>query len=99
MIRKTTLLLTVPLDIWTFTLPVVAPCGTVVLISEFETTVNAALVPLKVTLGDPLSLLPRIITGFPTLAAVGRVSTNGRNPADSLKTVPPLRSPPPPVTP
>ena len=41
------MLLSVPLGIVTSTVPVVAPVGTVVLISDLETTVNFAAVPLK----------------------------------------------------
>ena len=40
--RKLTLLVDVPLGVVTLTLPVVAPLGTVVLISVLETTVNVA---------------------------------------------------------
>jgi hypothetical protein len=39
----------IPLGVFTFT----APVGTVVLISEFDTTANVALVPLNVTLVEP----------------------------------------------
>src|SRR5262249_27281271 len=91
--RKTTLLLSVPLGVVTWTLPVVAPVGTVVLISVRETTVNLAGVPLKVTLVAPVRLVPKIWTGFPTLAEVGFVSTKGPRPADKLKTVPSLADP------
>jgi Uma2 family endonuclease len=47
--RKGTLLESVPLGVVTLTLPVVAPDGTAVLISELETIVNAAAVPLNAT--------------------------------------------------
>jgi hypothetical protein len=43
--RKTTLLFSVPLGVVTSTAPVVAPLGTVVLISDFDTTLNVAGVP------------------------------------------------------
>jgi hypothetical protein len=43
--RKGTLLFSVPAGVVTVTVPVVAPEGTVVVISELETTVNAAAVP------------------------------------------------------
>lgn len=86
--RKTSLVTRVPSGVFTSTLPVVAPSGTVVLISELDTTVNVAWVPLKVTLVEPFSFVPRIMTGFPTLDVVGRVSTNGPRPTDRLKTVP-----------
>ena len=84
-IRKATLLTRVPLGVFTFTSPVVAPFGTVVLISEFDTT---ALVPLKVTLVELLRFVPRIITDFPTLPELGLVSTNGPRPTDRVKAVP-----------
>ncbi len=45
--RKDTLLESVPLGVITLTAPVVAPAGTVVAISELDTTVNLAAVPLK----------------------------------------------------
>jgi hypothetical protein len=44
--RITTLLLSPFLDVVTVTKPVVAPLGTVVLISVLEMTVNAAALPL-----------------------------------------------------
>ena len=47
-------------------LPVVAPVGTVVVISEAETTVNVAAVPLNVTLVAPVKFVPRILTAVPT---------------------------------
>src|SRR5258708_5747858 len=56
--RKFTLLVKVRLGVVTLTLPVVAPRGTVVLISVAETTVNVAAVPLKVTLVVPVRLVP-----------------------------------------
>ena len=45
--RKFMLLESMPLCVTTWTLPVVAPAGTVVVITELETTVNVAAVPLK----------------------------------------------------
>ena len=78
----------------TLTVPVVAPLGTVALISELETTVNVAAVPLKLTLLAPVRLVPRILTVAPTLPEVGCVSTNGPRCTDSLKTVPSLLAPP-----
>jgi hypothetical protein len=44
------LLLSISLGVVTSTEPVVAPAGTVVLISVFDATVKVAGVPLKVTL-------------------------------------------------
>ena len=86
--RKTTLLFSVFLGVVTVTKPVVAPLGTVVLISDFETTVNIAVVPLKVTLVALFKFVPRIVTAAPTLPEVGLVSTNGPSPTPRLKTVP-----------
>jgi hypothetical protein len=54
--RKATLLASVPLGVTTWTLPLVAPAGTVVVISELETTVKVAAVPLKLTLVVALPL-------------------------------------------
>jgi hypothetical protein len=48
--RKFTLLESVEVGVTTWTLPVVAPVGTVVVISVLEATVNVAAMPLKVTL-------------------------------------------------
>ena len=86
------LLLSVPLGVTTFTGPVVAPAGTVVVISELDTTLNLAAVPLKVTLVAPLRSVPRMVTDFPTAAEVGIVSTNGPRPTDRLKIVPDRKS-------
>jgi len=41
------------LGVVTSTVPVVAPVGTLVVIKDFETTLKAAAVPLKVTLVAP----------------------------------------------
>ena len=62
---------------------------TVVVISELETTVRVAAVPLNLTLDAPVRLVPRIVTTAPTLLEVGSVLTNGPNPVDSL-THPPV---------
>src|ERR1039458_879490 len=86
--RKRTLLERVPLGVTTWTFPVVAPAGTVVVIKELDTTVNVAAVPLKMTLVAPVRLLPRILTNAPTLPEVGRVVTNGPRPTERLKMVP-----------
>jgi hypothetical protein len=87
-IRKGTLLVRVPPGVVTVTEPLVAPVGTPVAISELETTVNAAAVPLKVTLLAPVKSVPRILTAVPTLPEVGSVFTNAAKPTDRLKTVP-----------
>ena len=63
--RKVTLLESVPPGVVTWTLPVVAPLGTVVVISEAETTVNVAAVPLKLTLVEPVRFVPRMSTPNP----------------------------------
>jgi len=73
--RKGTLLDSLWLGVSTLTVPVVAPAGTVVLISDFETTVNFAAVPLKRTLVVPAKFVPRIMTLAPILPDVGRVVT------------------------
>jgi len=69
---KGTLLTSVPLGVATWTFPVVAPAGTVVVISESETTVNVATVPLKLTLVAPVRFVPRISRAAPTAPKVGR---------------------------
>jgi hypothetical protein len=69
-------------------LPDVAPLGTVVEILEPDTTMNAACVPLELTLAVLFRLVPRMVTGVPTLPEVGTVTTNGVRPAARLKTVP-----------
>jgi len=86
--------LSVPLGVITSTGPVVAPVGTVVVISDLETTVKVADVPLNVTPVAPVRLVPRILTAARTLPEVGWVSTNAFRPTDRLKTVPPLLAPP-----
>ena len=97
--RKIMLLLSDRAGVVTTTLPLVAPLGTVAEISVFETTVNAAGVPLKLTAVALAKLLPRTRTFAPTWAEVGSVSTNGATPMDKLKTVPRLLAPPPLVVP
>jgi len=82
------LLVRVPLGIVTSTGPVVAPEGTVVLISDFETTANVAGVPLNVTLVVPVRFVPKILTGAPTAPEVIWVSTNAPRPEDRRNTVP-----------
>jgi hypothetical protein len=82
------LLDSVPLGATTLTAPVVAPVGTVVVISVAETTVNVAAVPLNVTLVAPVRSVPSIFTERPTLPDMGNVLTNGPRPIDKLNTVP-----------
>lgn len=64
----------------TLTLPVMARARTVVVISELEATLKVAEVPLNVALVAPVRSVPRILTGAPTLPAMGSVSTNGQRP-------------------
>src|SRR5471030_1921524 len=63
------LLVSVPPPVVTSTKPVVAPVGTMVVISDAETTVNVAAAPLNVTVLAPVRLLPRILTAAPTFPA------------------------------
>ena len=51
--------MSVPDGVLTLTLPLVAPTGTAVLISEIETTVNFAGTPLKLTWLAPVRLVPQ----------------------------------------
>jgi hypothetical protein len=88
------LLESVLLGVTTWTVPVVAPVGTVVVISELETTSKTAPTPLKLTLVAPVRFVPRSLTVVPTEPEVGSVSTNGPKPTDRLKTVPSLFAPP-----
>jgi hypothetical protein len=83
----------VPLGVTTSTTPLVAPAGTVAVISEADETVNAAEVPLKLTLVAPVRFVPRILTTDPTGPKVVWVLTNGPNPSERLKTVPQPSSP------
>src|SRR5580698_5619362 len=87
--RKGMLLESVPLGVTTCTGPVVAPAGTLVKIeAPEELTVNAAGLPLNVTLVAPVRLFPRILTTAPTLPEEVCVSTNGPRPTERLKIVP-----------
>lgn len=83
-----------PLGVFTWTGPVVEPGGTVVLISEPETTLKVAGVPLNVTLVVPFNLFPKIMTFVPTVPEMGAVSTQGSKPRDKLKMVPSPPEPP-----
>ena len=62
---KDTLLKSVPLAVTTWTSPVVAPTGRVVVISELDTTANVAAVPLKLTLVAPVRFVPRMLVAAP----------------------------------
>lgn len=92
--RKGTLLVSVPFGVTTVTLPLVAPVGTVVVISVLETTVNDAAIPSKLTLVAPVRFVPRMVTFAPTLAALGSVRTIGPSPTDRLNIVPMPSVPP-----
>jgi hypothetical protein len=85
---KGTLLKSVPLGVTTLTSPVVAPVGTVAVISELDATLKAANMPLKLTLLAPVRLVPRILMAAPTMLEPGWASTNGPRPTDRLKIVP-----------
>jgi hypothetical protein len=67
--RKGTLLDSVPLGVTTWTVPLLAPAGTLVPIKELESTSKSAAVPLKLTLVAPVRLFPRISTTSPTVPA------------------------------
>ena len=89
-----TLLLSTPVGVDTVTVPLLAPAGTLALISVSFTTVNAAAFPWKLTLVAPVSLFPRITTVAPTLPDVGSVCAKGPSPVDRLKIVPTFSGPP-----
>src|SRR5207302_3832005 len=91
----TLLLSFLPPEVVTVTVPLVAPPGTLVVISEAETTLNLAAVPLKLTAVAPVRLVPRMITFVPAAPDVGRVPTNGASPVAKLKRVPSVFFPPP----
>ena len=78
----------VPPAVTTWTVPVVAPVGTVVVIRDGETTANVAAVPSNVTPVAPVRSVPRILMAAPTEPEVVCVSTNRPRPMDSLKIVP-----------
>ena len=93
-IWKAASLASVRAGVFTWTLPVLAPVGTVALISVFETTVNFAAFPLKVTALEPVRLVPTMDTADPILPEPGWVFTNGARPIFRLKNVPMLLVPP-----
>jgi hypothetical protein len=82
------LLKKVALGVTTSIFPVVAPAGTVVVISVAETTVKTAGMPLKLTLVAPVKSVPRILTRLPIGPNVGTDSTKGFRPTDKLKMSP-----------
>src|SRR5258708_9085651 len=83
----TLLLSFLPPEVVTVTVPLVAPPGTLVVISEAETTLNLAAVPLKLTAAAPARLVPRVITFAPGAPDVGMGPTTGRLPAAKAKNV------------
>ena len=83
-----TLLESVLPGVTTLTSPVVAPAGTVVVISELDTTVKLAAMPLNVTLVAPVRLVPRMLTAAPTKRGGRLCFHNGPRPTDRPKTVP-----------
>src|SRR6185503_3679298 len=60
-----------PPGVVTLILPVVAPAGTVASMRVAETTVKAAVVPLKVTALAPVKPLPRTVTWVPAAPLKG----------------------------
>jgi hypothetical protein len=64
-------LLTVPPGVVTVIGPVVAPAGTLVMISEATSVVTVAGVPLKVTEVAPVRPEPRMVTEVPILPDAG----------------------------
>ena len=66
----------------------VAPVGTVAVISEAETTVNVAGTPLNDTPVEPVRSDPRTLIVAPILPEFGSIVTNGSKPTESLNTVP-----------
>ena len=88
-----------PLGVVSWTVPVVAPEGTVVMICDGETTVKAAEAPLKLTLVVPVRLVPRILIRAPTLPDPGSVSIKGPRPVSRRKMVPSFLEPPTRVVP
>jgi hypothetical protein len=69
--RKTTLLMRVFLGVVTWAVAVVAPVGTVVLISDFDTTVKFRRSPVKGNAAGARQLGSRIVMVAPTLPEVG----------------------------
>lgn len=60
-----------PNGVATLTVPVVAPTGTLVVISVSETTLKAAVVPLKLTFVAPVRALPVKVTAVPSVPLAG----------------------------
>ncbi len=68
---KLVVVLTLPPLVVTFTLPVVAPVGTVAVICESLTTANVAAVPLNVTAVVCVRPVPLMVTTVPTGPLLG----------------------------
>ena len=68
---KLAALVVVPPGVVTLIFPVLAPEGTLVVISVSETTLKVAEVPLKVTAVAPVRALPVTVTAVPTAPLVG----------------------------
>ena len=66
-----------PPGVVTWTLPVVAPTGTVVVISVAETTSNTVGVPLKLTPVAPARSVPKMVMAAPTAPKCGSVFGSG----------------------
>jgi len=75
-----TLLRSVPAGVTPWIVPLVAPVGTVVVISAADTTVNDDEVPLKLTLVVPVRFVPRMIVEDPTFLAVPALSQTDQDP-------------------
>ena len=68
---KSVALVPVPAAVTTLILPVLAPAGTVALITVDDLTVKAALTPLNRTEVAPVKLVPLIFTLLPAVPLVG----------------------------
>jgi hypothetical protein len=79
-----TLLFRVLVGVVTVTFPVLAPGGTLALISVFDTTLYVAVAPLKATSVVPVRLFPRIITVAFARPEAGKVLTKGGRPVSNL---------------
>ena len=74
------MLRSVPAGVTTWIVRLVAPVGTVVVISVADTTVNDDEVPLKLTLVVPVRFVPRMIVEDPTFLAVPALSQTDQDP-------------------
>src|SRR4051794_14704072 len=69
--RKLVALVAVPATLVTVILPVVAPAGTLVVMEVVETTLNVALVLLKLTSVMPVKFVPVMVTATPIAPLAG----------------------------